>query len=644
MAAFDSEMREALLNATMLNWSYISPAIFGSLFQGVMDDDIRRNLGAHYTSETNILKLVKPLFLDDLRAEFKKCKNNKKALQRFHEKLASLNFFDPACGCGNFLVITYRELRLLELELLLKLYPADKLGMRQSVFDIKSLIRVNVDQFFGIELEEFPAQIAQVALWLTDHQMNIRVSEAFGLYFVRFPLTTAPHISNVNALTTPWDEIIDPTNLDYLLGNPPFAGSKFQSDDQKAEIRKLADGIHGSGVLDYVTAWYLLASEYIQSSDIDVGFVSTNSITQGEQVGVLWPELIDKRNIVINFAHRTFQWTSEARGKAAVHCVIIGFSLKNRKNKVVFDYETPQSEPIKTSAKNINPYLVDGPSIVLRNRTRPLCDVPTLGIGNKPIDGGYYLFTPDEKAAFIEKEPDSEKFFRRWIGAQEFLNGIERWCLWLGDCPPNELRKMPESMDRVKKVREYRLDSKSAPTRKIAETPARFHVENMPEGNYLVIPGVSSERREYIPIGFMPSEVIASNLVNITDSATLFHFGILSSAMHMSWMRYTAGRLKSDYRYSIGIVYNNYPWPNRTTIKQKSDIEMSVQMVLDARDVFPGSTLSDLYDPISMPPILRRAHQKLDRAVDKCYRSQPFTTELNRVSYLFNLYEKLVIE
>jgi len=461
ISSFDSKMRQSLLDATSLNWSYISPAIFGSLFQGVMDEKIRRNLGAHYTSEANILKLVGLLFLDQLWNEFKKCKKNKQKLRQFHDKLASLKFLDPACGCGNFLVITYRELRLLELEVLKALFPKDIVGQRQTVISINELVRVNVDQFYGIELEEFPAQIAQTALWLTDHQMNLRVSEVFGLYFVRLPLRTAPNIVNGNALRIPWEEVIEPGELSYILGNPPFGGSKYQTSEQRAEIHGVARGLKRSGILDYVTAWYLVASNFIQETEIEVGFVSTNSITQGEQVDVLWPELLNKRNIFINFCHRTFQWTSEAKGKAAVHCVIVGFSKVNRKKKVIYDYETPKSEPRKISAHNINPYLVDGPLVTLPNRRHALCNVPSLGIGNKPIDGGHYLFTPTEKEAFLAKEPKAKKYFHRWVGAEEFLNGKERWCLWLGDCPPQELRKMPECLKRIDRVKSYRLTSKS---------------------------------------------------------------------------------------------------------------------------------------------------------------------------------------
>ena len=634
VASFDAAMRSMLLDACDLDWSAISPAIFGSLFQSVMDAKERRNLGAHYTSETNILKLIKPLFLDDLKKEFTRIKKSKSRLVSFHKKLASLTFLDPACGCGNFLVITYRELRLLELEVLKCLYPGG-----QGVLDVGMLIRVNVDQFYGIELEEFPAQIAQVALWLVDHQMNLLVSETFGMYFARLPLTTSATIIHGNALEIPWQSIVSKERLSYILGNPPFIGSKYQSAAQRAEIAAVSGGIKGSGILDYVTGWYFLASRYIEGTSIEVAFVSTNSITQGEQVGVLWKEMF-ARGVTINFAHRTFQWNSEARGKAAVHCVIIGFARHGRKQKKLFVYEDIRSEPHEQNAANINAYLVDGPNVILENRRTPLCDVPKIGIGNKPIDGGHYLFTPEEKKKFLEIEPKAAPYFRRWIGAREFLNGIERWCLWLGDCPPSVLKRMPACMKRVKQVQVYRLNSTSKPTRKLAATPTRFHVENMPQGNYLIIPGVSSERRKYIPIGFKSPDVLASNLLNISGEATLYHFGILSSTMHMAWMRYTAGRLKSDYRYSIGLVYNNFPWPETVTDKKKKQVELAAQAVLDARKQFPDSTLADLYDPLTMPVQLTRAHEQLDKTVDTSYRPQPFPNELGRVQFLFSLYTK----
>ncbi|MCW5212251.1 class I SAM-dependent DNA methyltransferase [Desulfobulbus sp. TB] len=640
VAGFNSEMRNMLLDASELDWAGISPAIFGSLFQSVMDAEERRNLGAHYTSEANILKLINPLFLEDLHTEFARLKKplNKKKLREFHTKLSRLTFLDPACGCGNFLVITYRELRLLELEVLKTLYPGG-----QGVVDVGMLIRVNVDQFFGIEYEEFPAQIAQVAMWLVDHQINLKVSEEFGMYFARIPLQSSANIVHGNALKIPWKDVVAQERLSYILGNPPFVGSKYQKPEQRSEIAEVSGKVKSCGILDYVTGWYFLAAQYIQGTQIQCAFVSTNSIAQGEQVGVLWKKLAAE-NIRINFAHRTFQWNSEARGKAAVHCVIIGFAAFSRKEKRIYEYDDIRAEPHELKAANINAYLVDGPLVILENRRTSLCDTPKVGIGNKPIDGGHYLFTPEEKAAFLEIEPKAAPFFRRWIGAREFLNGIERWCLWLGDCSPAELQQMPSCIDRVKKVQECRLESKSKPTQKLAETPTRFHVENMPSGNYLLIPAVSSEKRKYIPFGFISPEIMASNLVNISQNAEPYHFGILSSTMHMAWMRYTAGRLKSDYRYSIGLVYNNYPWPPNPTAKQKAKVEQTAQAVLDARAAFPDSTLADLYDPLTMPAQLTKAHAALDKAVDKCYRSQPFTNELNRMQFLFALYEELTAE
>ncbi len=697
----DRAMRETLLDCCALDWSRISPAIFGSLFQSIMDTTARRNLGAHYTSETNILKLIGPLFLDELWAEFHRIKRNRNLLFEFLKKLSRLTFFDPACGCGNFLVIAYRELRLLELEVLRQVRQNDQL-----MLDVFQLIGVNVDQFHGIEIEEWPARIAEVALWLTDHQMNLKVSEEFGLYFARLPLKKAPHIVNGNALKIDWNDVVPSWKLSYLLGNPPFVGSKFLDNNQRDEVAAVFHGSRGAGVLDYVACWYRKATEYMASAEeiyplppgggglgwggsgssddtgdfthpptpsrqgrgsIKAAFVSTNSITQGEQVGILWPDLF-RRGISIHFAHRTFQWNSEARGKAAVHCVIIGFGLQEVTEKWLFDYDTPKSEPHAVKVGNINPYLVDGPDVTLQNRTKPLCSVPEIGIGNKPIDGGNYLFSTEERDAFVKLEPAAEKWFRRWLGSYEFINGYERWCLWLGDCPPEELRRMPEALKRVEAVRLVRLESKSAPTRKIAATPTRFHVENMPKDNYLIIPEVSSERRQFIPSGFLTSDTFCSNLVKILPNATLYHFGILSSTMHNAWMRAVCGRLESRYRYSAGIVYNNFPWPEiplsqagegGAERRVRENVETAAQAVLDARAKFMSSpfdsaqgagpvgersrtaTLADLYDPLTMPPELVKAHQALDRAVDAAYGNTTFKTEAERVAFLFERYQQL---
>jgi len=544
-------------------------------------------------------------------------------------------------------VIAYRELRKLELDVLRVVHA--ETGSR--FLDIHQEISVDVDQFFGIEIEEFPAQIAQVALWLMDHQMNVRVSEEFGMYFARIPLKTSPHIVNGNALTLDWNDVLPAEQASYVLGNPPFVGAKFMDDAQREDAQRVFADIKSGGLLDFVAAWYVKAARYIHPSPASgrgaggegktrCAFVSTNSITQGEQAGVLWGWLL-AQSIRIHFAHRTFQWSNEARGMAAVHCVIIGFGAFDIEKKTIYEYEDIRGAAHAVAARNINPYLVDAPDVVLVNRQHPICAVPEIGIGNKPIDGGHYLFTPEEKAEFLAREPKAEKWFRRWIGADEFINNYERWCLWLGDCPPDELRRMPEAMKRVEAVRELRLASKSVPTQKLAATPTRFHVENIPDAPYLVIPEVSSERRRFIPIGFMQPDTLSSNLVKVIPHATLYHFGILTSTMHMAWVRYTCGRLKSDYRYSAGIVYNNYPWPDEPTEKQRAAVEAAAQAVLDARAQFMqpsplplsrsrereersegrGSSLADLYDPLTMPPALVRAHQALDRAVDACYRT-----------------------
>jgi len=637
-ASFDSGMRNTLLYCCAIDWSGISPAIFGSLFQNIMDEtpNARRNLGAHYTTETNILKLIGPLFLDELQAEFEKIKRNTRQLHAFHTRLARLKFLDPACGCGNFLVIAYRELRLLELKVLQALY-----GGGQQVLDVDSIIQVNVDQFYGIEIEEFPAQIAQVALWLTDHQMNAQVSQEFGQYFVRLPLSKAAHIVHDNALRLDWNAILPAAECSYVMGNPPFIGAKFLHTEQRNDINAIFHDTRNAGLLDYVTCWYRKATDYmIDNLLLRSAFVSTNSITQGEQVGVLWPDLF-RRGVHIHFAHRTFQWTSEAKGKAAVHCVIIGFGLQDATNKFIYEYENTKGKPHAIPAKNINPYLVDAPDIMLKNREKPLCDVPEIGIGNKPIDGGNYLFTHEQKINFITHEPQAERWFRRWVGAVEFLNGYERWCLWLGECSPNELRQMPLAMKRVEAVRQFRLASKSKPTQKLALTPTRFHVENIPDSPYLVIPEVSSERRIFVPIGFIQPDTLSSNLVKIIPNATLYHFGILTSTMHNAWMRTVCGRLKSDYRYSVGIVYNNFPWPEPADKQQKA-IETAAQAVLDARTKFPDSTLADLYDPVTMPPELVAAHNKLDKAVDAAYGKKSFASEAERVAFLFARYQQLV--
>ena len=634
VADFDSKMRESIIECCELDWSRISPAIFGAMFQSVMNAVERRNLGAHYTSETNILKLIQPLFLDDLWAEFDRIKALKSEARRarlneFHDRLAGLKFLDPACGCGNFLVITYRELRILELEVIRELLAGDRL------LDVDHYIKVNVDQFYGIEIEEFPAQIAEVAMWLMDHQMNMLVQDKFGEYYIRIPLRKSATIRCANALTTDWESVVPKGELSYILGNPPFVGARLMNVQQKAEVNKIFNEARGCGNLDFVTCWYKKAAQLIQGTEIQVAFVSTNSICQGEQVPILWQDLINNHHVIINFAHTTFRWSNEASGKAAVFCVIVGFGLRNWKEKKLYHYANVNSEPVLSIASQVNAYLVE-------SRTMPSCAVPEIGIGNKPIDDGNYLFTDSEMKEFVAAEPNSSKYFRRWYGSDEFINNRPRWCLWLGDCTPQELKSMPRVCERIENVRKFRLASASEGTRKISRTPTRFHVENMPKTKYIVIPEVSSERRNYIPIGFFTPDIMCSNLVKLIPDATIFHFGILTSTMHMAWMRYVGGRLKSDYRYSASIVYNNFPWP-KPTDAQRLDIETAAQGVLDARAKFPDCSLADLYDPDTMPPDLAKAHARLDRLVEKAY-GKTFEGDAERVAFLFERYQELTAD
>ena len=658
---FDGDARARLLScAENFDWSQISPAIFGSLFQAVIHHDgevlkakssKRRELGAHYTSETNILRVIKPLFLDALATELRASKRSKKALDDFLHKLRQLMFFDPACGCGNFLVIAYREIRRLELEAAEALLAiAQKSRVVTGTLDAKQFgqIQCDVHQFHGIEIEGSAAHIATVALWLTDHQENQRASKALGGNFTRLPLNKKANIVCANALTNDWVSVLAPELCDYIIGNPPFIGAKFMSEVQRAESGRVFAGIHNAGLLDFVAAWYVKAANYAKANPaVRVAFVSTNSITQGEQVGVLWSWML-AQGMKIQFAHRTFQWSNDAKGVAAVHCVVIGFGAASLPGKMIYQYDDIRGEPLAVPAATINPYLVDAPDVVLPRRGKPICDVPEIGIGNKPIDDGNYLFTTEEKAEFLKLEPGARKFFRRWLGADEFLNGWERWCLWLGDCPASELRAMPEAMKRVQAVKSSRLASKSAPTQKLAATPTRFHVENMPATPYLVLPEVSSERRQFIPFGFENPSTFCSNLVKIAPAATLFHFGILSSTMHNAWVRATCGRMKSDYRYSKDIVYNNFPWPGykskeatSQTERVQAAIKIAAKVVLDARAADKSQSLADLYDPLTMPPELLKAHQKLYKAVDAAYGYNGPAEDAARVAFLFGLYQQL---
>jgi len=652
LADFSRAMREAFLDACALDWSAISPAIFGSLFQSIMDEKARRNLGAHYTSEENILKLIKPLFLDDLWAEFHKVKGNKNRLFEFHKKLRLMTFFDPACGCGNFLVISYRELRLLELEVLRASHQSG-----QQTLDVHQLISLNVDQFHGIEIEEFPAQIAQVALWLADHQMNLRVSEEFGLYFARIPLKSTPHVVHGNALRLDWNEVLPAERCSYLLGNPPFVGKQHQDAQQKADVAPIYARLEGGGVLDFVAAWYIKAADYAQlQPNLQVGFVSTNSIVQGEQVGVLW-SWMRANGMHINFAHQTFRWDNEASGKAAVHCVIIGFAAQERTEKLIFEYAQLDAEPLAVQTKRINPYLVDADDVFLPSRRQGICSVPPVIFGSMPNDGGHLFLDDAEKASLLAECPAAEPWIRPFLGADEFINNIPRWCLWLKDCPPSQLRGMQPVMERVQQVKALRLASNRPATRALAATPTLFGEIRQPVSQYLLIPRHSSERREMIPMGFIGPAVIVGDANLCMPDATLGHFGIMTSRMHMAWVKIVCGRIKSDYRYTSQIVYNNFPWPElpadalpgSPAHKAKAAIEAAAQGVLDARAQFQQgdkpASLADLYDPLTMPPALHKAHQKLDAAVDAAYAlcggKKTWKNDAERVAFLFELYQRI---
>ena len=633
MASFDTKMRLALLDCCYIDWSKISPAIFGSMFQSVMNPKERRNLGAHYTSETNILKLIKPLFLDELWAEFENIKNNKNKLPEFHQKISQLKFLDPACGCGNFLVITYRELRLLELEILRATY---KNG--QGVLDVSDIIWLDVDMMCGIEYEEFPARIAEVAMWLIDHQMNQLISNEFGQYFARLPLKKSAKIVHADALETDWENVVSKNELSYIIGNPPFIGSRIMNKIQKESLIRVFENSKNIGELDYVTGWYLKAAKYIQNTQIKAAFVSTNSIVQGLQTAILWNIMLNKYDIKIHFAHRTFRWSNEAKGNAAVYCVIIGFANFDTPVKRIFEYEDIKGEPHEIKAKNINPYLVDAKDIFIDKKSNPICNVPEMNFGNMPADGGQLLFSNEEKNEFIFKEPNSIKYFKELISAHEFLNSKKRWCLWLENIEPSELKNLKFVLERVNNVRKIREIS-SRP--QLAQIPHLFAQITQPKNlDFILIPAHSSENRKYIPIGFFSKENIAHNSCLIIPNSNLFHFGVLMSTMHMSWVKTTCGRLESRYRYSKDIVYNNYPWPENPTEKQVQLIEEKAQNVLDVRASFPNSSLADLYHPLTMPPALVKAHNELDKAVDAAYSKQNFSTEAKRMEFLFELYEK----
>ena len=687
---FDATMRTLLLDAARHDWSGVSPAIFGSLFQSVMSPKERRAKGAHYTSEANILKVIGPLFLDELQAELARLVTRKTgrnpALIEFQHKLARLTFFDPACGCGNFLVVAYREIRRLELECLKALYG-------DQMTDVSLLSRVTVDQFYGIEYEEFPARIAEVAMWMADHLANNELNEAFRLNYARIPLRESAHIRHGDALEVDWADVLPPEKCSYVMGNPPFVGKKEQSRIQKDQLKRVVGGGDSFAILDYVAAWFLKAGAYVNGAGggrqrshpqplhevvegnhdprdatplpdfreglgvgsspsanrrIRIAFVSTNSITQGEQVAQLWPILFDRYHLEIAFAHRTFSWGSEARGKAHVHVVIIGLTHADNEpeEKRLFSYPDIKGDPVESRHGALTAYLFDARGVANRHlvavrESSSLSGAPRICVGTKPVDGGHYIFDAAERQAFLAKEPGAAKAMRPFLGGYEFINGEGRWLLHVADLSPAQQRAMPEVRDRIAKVREYRSNSAGNLATSLAGDPSTYHVTVIPKSPFLVIPEVSSERREYVPIGWIEPPTIPSNQLLVIQDATLLHFAVLTSRAHMAWLAHIGGRLKSDFRYSSGLVYNTFPWPDAPPA-QRSKVEALAQAVLDARAAHPTASLADLYDPDTMPADLRRAHAALDGAVDRLYRPAAFASDRDRVEHLFGRYEALV--
>ena len=646
------EILEAIADASQdFDWREISGVIFGGVFEGTLNPETRHAGGMHYTSVENIERCLKPLFLDELWDELHEAEGErtatkrKQALARLHDKVASITIGDPACGSGNFLTEAYRQLRTIENRIIEDELSEEtgNAGQTSLVIAQDSPVRVSLDQLYGIEINDFAVSVAKTALWITEEQMLRKTQEIYvGYDFDFLPLRSLSNLHEGNALKTDWSEVF-PDDLTYLVGNPPFLGARNQSKEQKAELLEVFDGAKNAGNIDYCGAWYMKAARFTQGKRTRCALVSTNSICQGEQVANLWKPLHDL-GIHIDFAHNTFRWDNEAADKAHVFCVIVGFSRENCEKRL-YVHDTPDTAEVKKAAKSINAYLSDAPDAFIWNRNKPICDVPKIGIGNKPIDGGFYLFADEEKTDFLNREPGAKSYFHRWIGSREFLRGESRWCLYLGDATFAELKELPRCRERIEAVREYRLASKSVPTRKLADRPAHFHVENMPKGNSIVVPKVSSERRRYIPMGFVGPETLCSDLVFLIPNASLYHFGILQSQFHNAWMRTVAGRLKSDYRYSGGIVYNNFVWPE-PTVSQREEVERCAQAVLDARDAQEGATLADMYDPKNETffPELMAAHKALDAAVEAAYGIDFGGDEEKIVAHLFNLYAKKVGE
>ena len=636
---FTEELRDTLLkNASLdFDWSEISPTIFGAVFESTLNPETRRSGGMHYTSIENIHKVIDPLFLNDLRSELDEILEEKverqrvKKLDAYQDKLASLTFLDPACGSGNFLTETYLSLRRLENEVIRERYHGQTM-MGAFINPIK----VSIQQFYGIEINDFAVTVATTALWISEAQMLAETERIIHQEMDFLPLKSYTNIHEGNALRIEWENVVHKDHLNYIIGNPPFVGANIMNSIQREDLRIIfGEKWKNIGEMDYVTGWYKKATLLMKGTSVRTALVSTNSISQGEQVSNLWKPLFEHDGVHIDFAHRTFRWDSEASLKAHVHCVIIGFSCSKCNNdKLLFDNDKSRE------ASNINAYLMDAPDVFIESRSKPLCDVPAIRKGNQPTDGGNLIIEASDLNEFLAREPKAERFIKRLIGSKEYINNKPRYCLWLKDASPSDLRQMPAVLERMEGVRKMRETSSDAATRKLADYPHLFRETNNPE-TYIIVPSVSSERRRYVPMGFLTADTIPTNLVLIIPNATLYHFGFLESNVHMAWMRAVCGRLKSDYRYSKDVVYNNFPWPNPTE-EQKAKIEQTAQAILDARAKYPDSSLADLYDELTMPVELRKAHQDNDRAVMQAYGFDVKTmTESQCVAELFKLYQEL---
>ncbi len=632
--SFKAETREILLQCCAFDWSEVSPAIFGTLFQLAMNRDLRAKLGGHYTSEKNILKAIRALLVDPLRADLGKIATESD-LNAMLDKIAKVKVLDPACGCGSFLIIAYRELRQLEIDIHAKLVALH----RQQVLTVDFTQGIDVDSMYGIDIDELPVRIAETALYLVDHQMNMKASLQFGNYYTRLPLKKSPHLKKRNALDYDWAELVKPEELTCIVGNPPFLGKKKRTPEQNADMRTVFGSWKNHGELDYVSCWYVKALSYIQGTKVRCALVATNSITQGEQVGILWKTLVS-RGLRIHFAHRTFRWTNDAPNVASVFCVIVGFAAFEPTSRFLYDYQNPDSDPVEARPTRINPYLVDADDVFVESRRTSICSsAPTIRFGNMPNDGQNLLLEDDEKKALLASEPGAALYIRRFLSDKKFLQNIPRWCLWLDGVAPSKINALPEVRKRVEAVKAYREASGRAETRRLAETPYLFGEIRQPGSRYILIPRHTSEHRRCIPIAICePVDIVADSCAAVY-SEDLYVLGVLMSAMHMAWVRQVCGRIKSDFRYSNEIVYNNFPWPKAPTEAKQANVRIAAQSVLASRLKYPDESLEDLYDPVSMPSELTAAHRVLDRAVDSCYRTSTFTTEAIRLRYLFELYE-----